>query len=82
MLADVVLAFDEGFSVETAEDAKSADYEDIVEQLEGLEAALESLAEVPVAAARASAIEFVLEGLHLHKLLNKKSGSGRSTFTG
>ena len=82
MLADVVLAFDEGFSVETAEDAKSAAYEEIVEQLEGLEAAVESLAEVPVSAARASAIEFVLEGLHLHKLLNKKSGSGRSTFTG
>ena len=82
MLADVVLAFDDGFSVETAEDAKSAEYEEIVEQLEGLEAAVESLAEVPVAAARASAIEFVLEGLHLHKLLNKKSSSGRSTFTG
>ncbi len=82
MLADVVLAFDEGFGVETAEDAPSAGYEEIVEQLGGLEVAVESLAEVPVAAARASAIEFVLEGLHLHKLLNKKSSSGRSTFTG
>ena len=74
------LAFDEGKSVETAEDAKSADYEDIATRLEGLDAAVESLAEVP--AARASAIEFVLEGLHLHKLLNKKSAAGRSTFTG
>ena len=79
-LADIVLAFDEGISVETAEDAKSADYEDIASRLEGLDAALESLAEVPVA--RASAIEFVLEGLHLHKLLNKKSAAGRSMFTG
>ena len=79
-LADIVLAFDEGKSVETAEDAKSADYEDIATRLEGLDAAVQSLAEVP--AARASAIEFVLEGLHLHKLLNKKSAAGRSTFTG
>ena len=79
-LADVVLAFDEGLSVETAEDAKSADYEEIASKLEGIDAAVEPLAEVP--AARASVIEFVLEGLHLHKLLNKSSAAGRSTFTG
>jgi len=79
-LADIVLAFDEGTSVETAEDASIADYEAITSSLEGLGRIVETLAEIP--AAGPSAIEFVLEGLHLHKLLNKTSGSGRSTFTG
>ena len=31
---------------------------------------------------RAATIEFVLEGLHLHKLLNKHDHSGRSVYTG
>ena len=79
-LADVVLAFDEGFSVDTAEDATFADYEAITAQLEGLEAVVDRLAHIPPA--RPSVIEFVLEGLYLHKLLNKKSAAGRSTFTG
>ena len=79
-LADVVLAFGEGLSIETAEDASAEDYEAIAAELDGLEAAVDTLAEIP--AARPSAIEFVLEGLHLHKLLNKASASGRSTFSG
>ena len=79
-LADVVLAFDEGLSIETAEDASAEDYEATAAKLDGLEAAVDTLAEIP--AARPSAIEFVLEGLHLHKLLNKASASGRSTFSG
>ena len=33
-------------------------------------------------AARAAAIEFVLEGLHLHKLLNKYSVDGRASYMG
>ena len=79
-LESVVLAFNEGVSVETGEGTSAADYEDVVDRLEGFEAVLDTLAED--AAARPSAIEFVLEGLHLHKLLNKKSAAGRSVFTG
>ena len=79
-LEDVVLAFQEGVSVETGEESGSAAYEVIVEQLAGLGTVLATLAEQP--AARPSAIEFVLEGLHLHKLLNKRSAAGRTVFTG
>ncbi len=79
-LESVVLAFNEGVSVETGEGTSAADYEDVVDRLEGFEAVLDTLVED--AAARPSAIEFVLEGLHLHKLLNKKSAAGRSVFTG
>ena len=31
---------------------------------------------------RATVIEFVLEGLHLHKLLNKYDHAGAATYTG
>ena len=79
-LEEVALAFQEGMSVETGEEADSAAYESIADQLTGLEGALERLAEEP--AARPSAIEFILEGLHLHKLLNKRSAAGRTVFTG
>ena len=79
-LESVVLAFNEGVRVETAENASAADYEAIADRLEGLGAVLDGLAAAP--AARPSALEFVLEGLHLHRLLNKVSGGGRATFSG
>ena len=79
-LESVVLSFNEGVAVETGECADAADYQRIVEQLDGLGPAVDALAETP--AARASAVEFVLEGLHLHKLLNKHSAAGRTVFTG
>jgi hypothetical protein len=31
---------------------------------------------------RAATVEFILEGLHLHKLLNKYDHTGYSTYTG
>ncbi len=31
---------------------------------------------------QAAEVEFILEGLHLNKLLNKYAVSGRSTYTG
>ena len=78
-LEDVVLAFQDGMSVETGEEANRAAYEGIAEQLADLRAIIDGLAEQP--AARPAAIEFVLEGLHLHKLLNKRSSAGRAVFT-
>ncbi len=79
-LENVVLAFGEGVHVETSEDAGATHYDAIVERLEGLEAVLDVLAESP--AQRPSAIEFVLEGLHLHRLLNKASAGGKASFSG
>ena len=79
-LEAVVLAFNEGQSVETGEGVGAAAYEAIVAELDGLKGVVDGLsAERP---ATASAVEFVLEGLHLHKLLNKASAAGRSRFTG
>ena len=79
-LEGVVLAFNEGVSVETGENVDAAAYEAIVAELDGLDAVVGQLAQERPAIP--SAVEFVLEGLHLHKLLNKASAGGRSTFTG
>ena len=79
-LESVVLAFSEGVHVETSEDAGAAHYAAIVEQLHGLEAVLDALAQSPPQ--RPSAIEFVLEGLHLHRLLNKASAGAKASFSG
>ena len=79
-LENIVLSFSEGVHVETSEDAGAGHYDAIVEQLDCLEAVLTELAPIPTA--RPSAIEFVLEGLHLHRLLNKASAGGRASFSG
>ncbi len=82
-LESVVLLFADGKTVETGEATNAAQYQDILGQLPGLLDALG--AEGPggdKSAVVPSAVEFVLEGLHLHKLLNKASAGGRSVFTG
>ena len=79
-LESVVLAFNDGSNVETGEDVGAKEYESVVARLEGLDVVVGQLADQRQAIA--SAVEFVLEGLHLHKLLNKASAGGRSTFTG
>ena len=83
-LEDVVLAFGDGAEVETGEDASQAQYEAVAERIAGLDAAIAALGENDAGpAARPAAIEFVLEGLHLNKLLNKASTfAGHARYTG
>ncbi len=77
-LESVAFTFNEGLTVETGESMRAADYGNIVEKVPGLGDVFRDETE----GMRAAIIEFILEGLHLHKLLNKYSDSGRSTFTG
>ena len=79
-LENIVLSFSEGVHVETSEDAEAHHYESTAAKLNGFQEVLVNLAEC--SAARPSAIEFVLEGLHLHRLLNKASAGGRASFSG
>ncbi len=78
---DVVAAFDEGVVAHTGEDIASADEVALLEAVPALRAPVLSLAggdESP--AALAAAVEFVLEGLHLSKRLNKDSAGSRATY--
>ena len=78
---DVAGAFNSGLSVEVGEGVASRDYADIVTRVPGLGEVIGALSGESEAA-RATAIEFVLEGLHLHKLLNKYSVDGRASYMG
>jgi magnesium chelatase subunit I len=79
-LGSIVAAFEDGLVVHTGEDVPSSAYADVLPQLPGLSAVLQDLQIGESPAAVASAIEFVLEGLHLTKRLNKDAVAGRAVF--
>ena len=74
----LVLAFDNGLTVDASEMMPSHDY---VHQLSHLDGVADAVAQLDVGgnpAAVASAVEFILEGLHLNRRLNKDE----STYSG
>ena len=82
-LSDVVAAFEEGRVVHAGEDLPSSAYVELVAELPALREHVQELTgddESP--AAVASAIEFLLEGLHLSKRLNKDAVGARATYRG
>ncbi len=81
-MESLALQFAEGIHVTTGESMPSGDYESIIEKIDGLDDAIGSLVHTDNTAMRASAAEFILEGLHLNQLLNKDQVSGRATYRG
>jgi magnesium chelatase subunit I len=79
-LAELVRAFDDGRVIHTGEDVPSSAYAQLVADTPGLREALGDLGVGETPAGLASAIEFVLEGLHLAKRLNKDAVGGRATY--
>src|SRR5215207_242155 len=80
-LRDVVSSFEEGAIVHTGDDVASGDLARLVEEVPALREPVRELSggdEDP--AVVASAIELVLEGLHLSKRLNKDAVGGRATY--
>ena len=80
-LESVALSFNDGLNIDIGEAMASGDYDAILDKVPGLKEVFADAASMS-GPARAATVEFVLEGLHLHKLLNKYSVSGQSTFTG
>jgi len=82
-LRDVVEAFDAELVVNAGEDVRAADYVALLAQLPALAPHVVALTggdETPEVVA--SAVEFVLEGLHLSKRLNKEAVGPRSQYRG
>jgi magnesium chelatase subunit I len=79
---DVVLAFDEGTVVHAGDDVPSKGYVEVLGKMPVLRGPVMTLAGSETPAAVASATEFVLEGLHLSKRLNKEAVAGRATYRG
>ena len=70
-LEQVIMQFKAGLAVEVGEALKAGDYAGIVGRVEGLNEALQPLGVGEDAASLAAAVEFLFEGLHLNKRLNK-----------
>ncbi|HML00254.1 MAG TPA: magnesium chelatase, partial [Acidimicrobiales bacterium] len=82
-LGAVVASFDEARVVHAGDDLPATAYAELMSELPALEGPVLALAhdsESP--AVLASAAEFVLEGLHLTKRLNKEAAGGRATYRG
>jgi magnesium chelatase subunit I len=81
-LTTLVAAFDEGLIVHTGDDVPAAEYASLLSDLPGLRDTLADLEVGETPAGVASAVEFVLEGLHLSKRLNKDSVGGKAAYRG
>ena len=81
-LDTVAMAFNEGLAIETGEATAVDEYIEMLGRVDGLREAVVGLAGETGPGQAAAAIEFILEGLHLHELLNKHGVRGRAVFTG
>jgi magnesium chelatase subunit I len=81
--AGVVASFGEGSVVHTGDDLASADYLAVLAEMPALEPPTRALAGPDAAespALMAAALEFLLEGLHLTKRLNKDASGPRALY--
>jgi len=79
---DFLERFKGGFSIEVSSSMNSKEYVKRVEQLSGLGDKMERLEAGDNPATIASALEFILEGLHLNRRLNKDRLEGRALYRG
>ncbi len=79
-LEPVVLAFTDGKNVETGEALAVDAYQAILDRLPALWEIFPD-ADATAPGVRAAIVEFVLEGLHLHKLLNKHHVDGQASYS-
>ena len=79
-LREVITAFDEGLIAHVGEDVTSTDEADLLARVPSLREPVSQLTDDESPAAVASAVEFLLEGLHLSKRLNKDAAGARATY--
>ena len=81
-LEDVVTRFKAGLTLEVSDQMPSAEYVKLSKQIDGLDRAVGKVGARGDGALTAAAVEFVLEGLHLNKRLNKDKVAGRAQYRG
>jgi magnesium chelatase subunit I len=81
-LRAAIAAFDEQTIIHAGDDVASGDYAEVLRRVPALREPVLALAGSEVPGAVASATEFVLEGLHLSKRLNKEASGSRATYRG
>ena len=76
----LLAAFSRGATMHVSSTQASGEYVKQALQIPGMKGAVAKLGASGNPAAVAAAVEFVLEGLHLNRKLNKERGDTRSTF--
>ncbi len=76
----LVASFQEGWWAEVADDMPAQNYINYLTQLKGLRQGIEKLNIGESPGEMAAAIEFILEGLHLHNKLNKEVVDGKVIY--
>jgi magnesium chelatase subunit I len=79
-LQKMVDYFNSGWGVEVSDAMPSKDYLEAIKEIPGLKEAIRTLGPMESPALMAGAIEFIMEGLHLHQKLNKEVEGGRVTY--
>ncbi|MEK7874079.1 MAG: magnesium chelatase, partial [Chloroflexota bacterium] len=79
---DLVHRFEEGLVIETSDMLPSAEYARKIGELPELAAGVRKLGLGESPAAVASAVEFILEGLHLNRRLNRDRVEGKTRYRG
>jgi magnesium chelatase subunit I len=81
-LEEVVARFKSGLTLDVSDVMPSPDYVTLARSIDGLQRAVKKLDAEGDAALTACAVEFILEGLHLNKRLNKDRVAGRVQYRG
>jgi magnesium chelatase subunit I len=79
---DIVTRFKSGISIEVGDMMPSESYDRIAKQVEGLSRHITKVEAKPSQAVTASVVEFILEGLHLNKRLNKDRVGAKVQYRG
>jgi len=80
MLEAIVEQFSDGFGVEISDTMSAKSYMRIVKEMEGLTEVIKAASDSKGPEAIASAVEFILEGLHVNKRLNKNRSEGKTVY--
>jgi magnesium chelatase subunit I len=79
-LEHVISQFAEGFTVEASDVMPAKNYVRILKEIVGLPDAVKKITDSERPEVIAAAMEFVLEGLHVNKRLNKSKSEGKVTY--
>ncbi|MCX6022096.1 MAG: magnesium chelatase [Chloroflexi bacterium] len=79
---DLVGRFEKGMTIEVSDMMKAEDYLRLVRQAPALMDAIRKVGADATQATTASGVEFILEGLHLNRKLNKDKVAGKAQYRG
>jgi magnesium chelatase subunit I len=79
-LEAIVAQFSDGFSMEVSDVMSVGPYVQNVKRVAGLADAVKVVSDLPRHEAVASAVEFILEGLHINRRLNKTEIEGKTVY--